>query len=620
MPLGYQAAILGGTFSNRQRTGSLFKAIHPLINAGNSLVAIHESTVSPNTWGTLEVIARGGHLTIRVNDRVTADTVDGDAAVRRGHIGLQVCDPGSEVRFRRVEIRELDEADLTPWESEFQRFQLSLRSGEWDAAANSFTRTMILLPESREGQQLKTALYRSLSEYDEVFSRIAKQEPDNVELWLQRGKYFARRAQWKQAAEYYAEPIERDQTHLDDRVYARLLLLSGQEDSYRELCRDIFEYGKASNDWIFRRVAAMVCTLSPDSDVDAAICLKWAETAVEQERNKFTLHTLAAASYRTGEFQKTVDLLGESVEEFGASRNNAAFLLALAHHRMGHAEKSHQWYAYGRDQLQEARSKTPDEPAPWALTHWLNLNVWYREAKPVLEPEVAPEDQESWIDRAYNAARRSQWAEAAESFERFFEADDSVVVWRGGGEWFGYPYVLLLSGDRQDYREVCAKVAADSNKFRNWDGYSKAALMCTADPESGIDPAICVEWAEHALALQRNKFTLRALAAARYRAGQHEETVKLLKEAMADYEEPLANAAFLIAAAHSQLGHNEESRKWYQMGIEELERLTADNADVPVPVVANHWLNINIWYREAKAVLKEEQPLKAPAPDIMDNN
>jgi hypothetical protein len=49
----------------------------------------------------------GTHVTIWVNDVITADYVDAQRRFQSGHLALQQHNDGSEVRFKDVAVREL---------------------------------------------------------------------------------------------------------------------------------------------------------------------------------------------------------------------------------------------------------------------------------------------------------------------------------------------------------------------------------------------------------------------------------------------------------------------------------------------------------------------------------
>jgi len=70
--------------------------------------AYEKSNQLPNTWFTLEVIAQGNRLIVKVNGKVTADVTDTDNRYRKGHLVLQSLLDGADrvVHFRKIEVKE----------------------------------------------------------------------------------------------------------------------------------------------------------------------------------------------------------------------------------------------------------------------------------------------------------------------------------------------------------------------------------------------------------------------------------------------------------------------------------------------------------------------------------
>jgi WD40 repeat protein/serine/threonine protein kinase len=92
-PDGYEAQITHGPDPLGQETGSLcnYSKVHlPLFPA--------------DTWFTLEVIAQGNHIVIKVDNQTTVDFVDGNRSHRKGHFALQVMAAGTVVEFRKIEV------------------------------------------------------------------------------------------------------------------------------------------------------------------------------------------------------------------------------------------------------------------------------------------------------------------------------------------------------------------------------------------------------------------------------------------------------------------------------------------------------------------------------------
>jgi hypothetical protein len=107
-PKGYEAQI-NSTHRDAIKTGSLYPAFDAkLTKEQRNKLIVKEMLVKPDEWFTLELIAQGNHIVIKVNDKTTVDFVDESNAYTKGHIALQKHDAGTVCEFRRIEIKELD--------------------------------------------------------------------------------------------------------------------------------------------------------------------------------------------------------------------------------------------------------------------------------------------------------------------------------------------------------------------------------------------------------------------------------------------------------------------------------------------------------------------------------
>lgn len=96
-PKGYEAQI-NSTHRDPIKTGSLY---------GFPNATVRDILVKPGEWFTQEVIAVGNRIIIKVNGKTTVDIVDPKWRYRKGHFAIQQHDPGSVVRIRKIEVKEL---------------------------------------------------------------------------------------------------------------------------------------------------------------------------------------------------------------------------------------------------------------------------------------------------------------------------------------------------------------------------------------------------------------------------------------------------------------------------------------------------------------------------------
>lgn len=108
-PRGYDVQISNGplTPENKNLTGSLYVWGGPSTTAMK--VGVKTAEIPPDEFFTMEVIAFGNHIIVKVDGQTTADFIDPDRSFSKGHIALQQIGPQTSVEFKRIEIRELDE-------------------------------------------------------------------------------------------------------------------------------------------------------------------------------------------------------------------------------------------------------------------------------------------------------------------------------------------------------------------------------------------------------------------------------------------------------------------------------------------------------------------------------
>jgi len=106
-PRGYEAQI-NSTHGDKIRTGSLYPSFRrDLPKEDREKILVFDQLVKPDEFFTQEVIAEGNHIVIKVNGKTTVDYVDEKNTFKKGHFALQGHDPGTVVKFRKIEVLEL---------------------------------------------------------------------------------------------------------------------------------------------------------------------------------------------------------------------------------------------------------------------------------------------------------------------------------------------------------------------------------------------------------------------------------------------------------------------------------------------------------------------------------
>jgi len=105
-PMGYEAQI-NATGGDPIRTGSLYPDGRTKLKDRKKEIINLETLHKPAEWFTQHVVAKGNAIVIKVNDKTTLDWSDPDSTHLKGHFALQGHDPGTEVRFRKIEVKEI---------------------------------------------------------------------------------------------------------------------------------------------------------------------------------------------------------------------------------------------------------------------------------------------------------------------------------------------------------------------------------------------------------------------------------------------------------------------------------------------------------------------------------
>ena len=106
-PRGWEVQI-NATHGDPVKTGSLYPdAREKGLREIKEIQVRDKASHKPNEWFTQEVIVVGSKFTILVNGKKTVEWTDPEDRHKVGHFALQQHDPGSLVKFRKIEVKEL---------------------------------------------------------------------------------------------------------------------------------------------------------------------------------------------------------------------------------------------------------------------------------------------------------------------------------------------------------------------------------------------------------------------------------------------------------------------------------------------------------------------------------
>ena len=211
---------------------------------------------------------------------------------------------------------------------------------QWDRSASAFAAGL-----KRSGAPILPGPWHEAIRRDEVFARLTAQQPDDRLPWITRARLHVFERDWKRAAADYARVNESwasiDPAKLvpegDDLFsYACVLVLLGDRPGYEQFCKKWADRVGDSPAWAYSLARAWA--VSPRPVVPARQIVERAEKTVQAGRAPRNLHVLSLAHYRSGKFERAIELAEES--NAGDWRAAAKALnwvvLAMAHSCLGH--------------------------------------------------------------------------------------------------------------------------------------------------------------------------------------------------------------------------------------------------------------------------------------------
>jgi tetratricopeptide (TPR) repeat protein len=267
-------------------------------------------------------------------------------------------------------------------------------SGEQEEAVACFRRALALDPKDFHANYwLGAALAVTVNPnealpYLQKAIDINKQRADELgkrEVKIrERADRSAARADWSAAAAVYPQVFGRQPFGERGFECAAVLLLSGDQAGYRNVCARMLEASEARN---FRPYhVARACTLAPDSVEDPALPGKRAEDELRKSPGAFwSLTEQGALAYRAGRFDQAAALFERSLQaDIKPGRAVVNWLwLSLVEHRRGKPAEARAWLEKATKFLDQFPQGIPEKEDDWGLHlhNWLEAQVLRREAE-----------------------------------------------------------------------------------------------------------------------------------------------------------------------------------------------------------------------------------------------
>jgi tetratricopeptide (TPR) repeat protein len=324
--------------------------------------------------------------------------------------------------------------------------------------------------------------------------------------------------------------------------------------------------------------------------------------AYKQSPTADVRNTLGAALYRAGKWEEAVRVLEQN---HGAAAASDWLFLAMAHSRLGHAEPARAHWNRAVTWLDQDRPTIPYSGRPADDEQREDSRTLLREAEVTLRvPAEEIKARESLLkqrpqDRArvQRLVQDRQWTEAIAVLDSLIARDAgyrSYWVARGDANFelgrhekaaadyartlellttpddvpatgFRLAVLRMHLGDADGYRRLCSDLLEQLPEPGNPYTAYLLARICALGPGGLTDYAPAIRLAKRATADNpRAPWSLHALGAVYYRAGQHEKAIEWLRESMAADPKWAAQVCNwqVLARAYQALGRADEARPW----------------------------------------------------------
>ena len=495
-----------------------------------------------------------------------------------------------------------------------------------------------------------------------AFTKAIALRPDHVSVWFERSNLYTRLGLWDLAAADYARQFELREPDTTGLWFQHALLRCyvGDLDGYGRVCGRMRERFNGTLNPFVAADVARTCVLARTTDADPDRPMGRVEiSATSFHGHWFWQYLLGMVAYRGGQHESAVRRLKESLAGHPdwAGRAISYPILAMACHRLGKPAEARQALDEATraiDQWTRERYQSRGDwvmhlgaEASWPIAwwDWLECQLYYREAKLLIDGSPPPDDARLHVLRARSLAGLRWSGKAAEEYDTALKLSPQdpqvrLEAHRNRGYWFAGHYQWgeaaaefakagelqpndsylwyfaavshFAAGDVDAYRQICTAMLERFEKTQDPRTAGNVLQTCVLRADTLPDMARLLPLTRVADSVWHLSTWVRG--AALYRAGRYEESVHCFETAAKTYRPRAWNWCFL-ALAHHRLGHADEARRCLAEAarwIEEANRHEGDDlsatqaawGDWQEPVV------FSLLLREAEAILGEKENKK----------
>jgi len=402
----------------------------------------------------------------------------------------------------------------------------------------------------------------------------------------------------------------------------RLLRTSGrtaEADALRLRLLDVF----ANNASVLNGVVWNFVVSQQIDQSEAAALAELAQQGVGlAPEEAYIWNTLGVARYRAGEWNAAIAALSKSVELTKPGSAVDWLFLAMSNWQLGQHDDARLWYKAGRLEVvrlhpeqSENRRFLEEASALIGLDADGALDDSDVQALGTILVKTLPTASSYWI-RGQGFARTGTWANAAQDFRTSIQLGNSSAT-----ICYQLALTLLIQDDQSGYHAACAEFIPRFAETEDAVTANLVAWTCALGPGALTDLNPALALAERAI---KNDSSAReyvaTLGALQYRAGRFDEARTTLEAAYNQTtpedaaEFSSAYPAFFLALTHHQLGHADESQRWFKTGCEIADSQLNEAPDLAHTIAWNRRLTLKLLRDEAARVI-DANAIPSGAPD-----
>jgi tetratricopeptide (TPR) repeat protein/serine/threonine protein kinase len=216
-------------------------------------------------------------------------------------------------------------------------------------------------------------------------------KPDYVDALLNLGSGLSQQEDCAKAMPYFKKAQQLQPDNAYPWYYQALSYLgAGDRKAYKRICADMLDQFAATKDPRAANLVLYACTAAPEAAADPAVLSTLAQIAAPRPLG--FARTAGAGLYRAGKYEASISYFDKAAMSMPL-RAWDYYFLAMAHHRLDHAEHARQYLDKAADWTKEVKQKEAEGNHLVAWFERITVEHLHREAEALLKKDCGARNQ-----------------------------------------------------------------------------------------------------------------------------------------------------------------------------------------------------------------------------------